>query len=209
MFEVYCATSPSGKHYVGYTSRGAEARWVEHVQEAAAGCPLPFRRAIRKYGAGAFQRRLLERMTTEAGAHRAERLWIKELGAFGPRGYNATAGGEGMLGLVHSVEAREKMSRARVGRTSPMRGKTQSVEARAKISAANLGRPSPRGMAGRKHTAETLERLRQANAGHAPSAEAHEKARLANTGRKASAATRAKMSATHVRLAADRKNKPQ
>ncbi len=135
MFEVYCATSPSGKRYVGLTSRGEAFRWAEHRGAARSGSDLPLYKAIRKYGAQAFRRTILERMTTEAGAKRAEQLWIKELGTFAPGGYNLTAGGDGMLGHVHTPEARAKISAAQVGRVHPMLGYQHTPETRARMSA--------------------------------------------------------------------------
>jgi group I intron endonuclease len=177
MFEVYCLTSPSGKRYVGFTSRGADWRWREHVKAAKSGRKLLLYSAIRKYGAEAFSLSLLERMTTEAGAKRAEQLWIKELGTFGPCGYNLTFGGEGTLGCVASDETRAKMSNTRSGKkhtpewraklAEAQRGKRYSPESRAKMSEAHRGKKqSPVAIAktaaanrGRKHTPETRARM--------------------------------------------------
>ena len=165
MLEVYCATSPSGKRYVGFTSRGVRKRWAEHVREAHRGGAAPLHRAIRKYGGRAFTRALLERMATEAGAKRAEQLWIAELGTYGAAGYNSTLGGEGALGHRHSPEVRAKITAAQIGRPSGMLGKTHSAEARMKISASQMGRAPTKGMSGRKHSAETRAKMRSAATG--------------------------------------------
>jgi group I intron endonuclease len=111
-FEVYRHTSPSGKSYVGWTGHGTAARWREHVKAAVEGSPFPLHRAIRKHGADAFSHETLEVMTTEAGAKRAEQLWIAELGTFGATGYNATRGGDGTKGRTyrHSPETRAKIA---------------------------------------------------------------------------------------------------
>jgi group I intron endonuclease len=173
MFEVYCLTSPSGKQYVGFTSRGVDKRWAAHVQDAkrrnakdAKNGPLQI--AIRKYGPESFTRSLLERMTTEAGAKRAEQLWIKELGTFGRGGYNATLGGEGALGWAPSEETCAKISKAHSG-------KVLSLEHRAKISKGGLGKKrSPetcarmaeaarRRTSNRAHSPETRAKISQAN----------------------------------------------
>lgn len=83
-------------------------------------------------------------MTTEAGAKRAERLWIKELGTFGRGGYNATTGGDG---CIPSDEARAKMSKAQLRRPP------KSPETCAKISAAKIGK---------KHSPETIAKISEA-----------------------------------------------
>ncbi len=222
-FEVYCITSPSGKRYVGQTARGFAQRWAEHQLAARSGNPAPLYRALRKYGAARFSTETLERMATEAGAKRAERLWVRELGAFGPRGYNATEGGEGTLGHRHTAETRAKITAAQIGRPSGMLGKKLSAESRQKISDANKGNPPTRGRTGvpvspesraRAAAAWTLEmraamsaRAKQAGLGRKPlPAAALEKMRLAKTGRKLSEETRAKMSAAQKLAWANRKN---
>ncbi len=143
MIEVYCHTSPSGKKYVGLSSNGADRRWREHVKLAKGGSPQRFHRAIRKYGAANFTHEVLERMTTEAGAKRAEQLWIRELGTFGS-GYNATAGGDGVPGLKHRPESIAQMRE---------KHRARSPEWCAKISAGLKGRT------GFKHSAESRAKM--------------------------------------------------
>jgi group I intron endonuclease len=127
---VYVHTAPNGKRYVGQTSRG-DSRWHDHVRQASLGSDTAFHRAIRKYGADAFTREVLERMTTEAGAKRAEQLWIARLETRVPQGYNLTDGGDGRTGKgrVFSQAHREALARAHVG-------KTDSAETRLRKSAA-------------------------------------------------------------------------
>jgi hypothetical protein len=120
-------------------------------------CPA-FYRAIRKYGPESFTLEILERMTTEAGAKRAEQLWIAELGTFGTGGYNLAHGGDGNLGHTYAptAETRARMSAAHVGlKPSP--------ETRARMSASQRKRPpqdadaiarSAAGRRGGKRTAE-------------------------------------------------------
>lgn len=55
---IYCAVSPSGKRYIGQTTRGIQQRWQEHIHDALD--PKKDRckalnNAIRKYGGEAFQ----------------------------------------------------------------------------------------------------------------------------------------------------------
>lgn len=167
--DIYAHYSPTGKVYVGQSALGMRRRWTNHLADARRGSSAPFHRAIRRYGAGAFTHKLLDRVRTEAAAHQAERLWIQELGALGPRGYNATSGGEGASGGSPSAQARARMSAAHKGRVfSPehreriaaaLRGRPRSPEVRAKCSAALLGRP------GRPHSQETKDKIRAANTG--------------------------------------------
>lgn len=143
MFTVYAHRSPSGKVYVGWTSR-PRRRWNTHVNDAVKRMsPTPFHKAIRKYGPESFSHEVLEVMTTPEGARRAEQVWIKELGAFGPRGYNATLGGDGTAGIVVSSETRAKLAIARRKRTDSMRGFRHSAQSRANMSAAHKGKPNP------------------------------------------------------------------
>lgn len=201
MFEVYCLTSPSGKRYVGFTSQGAERRWRAHVRDAKRGRDYPLYHAIRKYGPDAFSLSLLERMTTDAGAKRAEQLWIKELGTFGPGGYNATLGGEGMLGAIRSPETRAKIGNAN-------RGKITSPETRAKMSAAALRLPprSPETAAkigaanrGKKRSPETRAKMSQAHRGRVFSPETRVKIGESQRGKVIPPESRAKMSAAAKR----------
>jgi group I intron endonuclease len=176
MIEVYCHTAPNGHRYVGLSARGIDARWREHVRASNRGSAHVFHRAIRKYGADAFEHELLERMTTEAGAKRAEQLWIERLGTQTPNGYNVSSGGESSAGAVrspetrallavkcrgwtHTPEARVKIAEAQRGKPSRMLGRTQSVEARAKISSSQTGRAPTRGMSGRRHSDETRAKM--------------------------------------------------
>jgi group I intron endonuclease len=100
MIDVYLHRAPNGKGYVGISARGMHERWRGHLRSAGKGSRLLFHAAIRKYGADAFTHELLERMSTEAGAKRAEQLWIAALSTFAPSGYNLTLGGEGPSGFT-------------------------------------------------------------------------------------------------------------
>jgi group I intron endonuclease len=197
MFEVYRLTSPSGKRYVGFTSQGSNRRWRKHVWDAENDSELPLHNAIRKHGPKSFTRTLLERMTTEAGAKRAEQLWIKELGTFGPGGYNLTAGGDGTLGYVVSAETRAKIGRANTGRS-------HSDETRAKMSESRLGKPlSPETCAkigdahrGKIVSSESRAKMSDSHLGKKQSPAAIAKTAAANRGRKHSPETIARMSAS-------------
>ena len=162
-FEVYKHTSPSGRSYVGWTSQGWSLRWLKHVSDARLGKDTApaFHRAIRKYGADTFRHEVLEVMTTEAGAKRAEQLWIARLSG----GYNISAGGDGATGASWSWSA-ESRARASVRMT----GVKDSDETRARKAArlreqhARGGRPSIGDWRrGRPMSAETRAKIGAAN----------------------------------------------
>ncbi len=64
----------------------------------------------------------------------AEIFWIKYFRSIGCRLTNMTDGGEGSLGSKPSLETRQKMSLARIGKPSGMKGKTVPEERRERIS---------------------------------------------------------------------------
>jgi group I intron endonuclease len=95
-FTIYCHTNRvNGKRYVGQTVYTMEKRWGDHVSTAKGGKvgPPAFTRAIRKYGADAFDHQILEVVETQEAADAAESLWIERLACCVPNGYNLKSGG--------------------------------------------------------------------------------------------------------------------
>ena len=76
---------------------------------------------------------------------------------------NMTYGGEGVLGMIHSEESRQKMSEAREGDKHHMFGKTHSEETRQKMSKAKKGDKNP--LFGKTHSEETRQMMSKANKG--------------------------------------------
>ena len=147
---IYKATNRNnGKAYVGFTTKGLEARRAIHEHKAKKGLAGPFYRAIRKYGAGAFNWEVLavgvdpDWMLKEMEPH-----YIEAHGTRAPKGYNLTDGGEGLLNP--SPETRAKIGLAHRGkRVSPetraktsvsLKGHPTSPETRAKVAASNRRR---------------------------------------------------------------------
>jgi group I intron endonuclease len=98
--DIYCHTNKiNGKKYVGQSWAGMMTRWKAHVWHALNPSltdrlrRLHFARAIRKYGPDVFEHELLDRVSTQDGADRAERAWIEHLNTLAPNGYNLKAGG--------------------------------------------------------------------------------------------------------------------
>jgi hypothetical protein len=95
------------------------------VSDAQSGQQTPLHRAIRKYGATSFAIRCVKRCRSWECACKAERQLIEQdqsmLREF--QGYNATAGGEGTLGIDRSsMRGANNQNHATNGGSSHMRG---------------------------------------------------------------------------------------
>ncbi len=84
---------------------------------------------------------VLEEAASSDDLPAAERRWIAHGRAQGWPLTNLTDGGEGQLGLVHTAEAKAKISASLMGRPCPTKGKHPSAETRAKMSASHKGHP--------------------------------------------------------------------
>jgi hypothetical protein len=129
-----------------------------------------------------------------------ERFWIATLRFFHPDCVNVSSGGDGVPGLIHSKEARARMSAWQTGlKRGPL-----SDETRAKIGAANKGRPvsddtrSKRSFLAKNRTAEHRAKISAANTGRKLSAEHRAKLSAVRKGKPRSPEWRAKISAAHI-----------
>ena len=105
---LYCATSPSGKRYVGVTGRTLKLREARHRYDAANGSRLPFHYALRKYGDGVIFHVLQTGSKDEI--LRLERETIQAFGSCDPkRGYNLHVGG--YAPLMDSAEIVQRVSK--------------------------------------------------------------------------------------------------
>lgn len=102
-FIVYCATSPSGRRYVGCTGRGLAERKRGHLAAARKGVESKFYRAVRKYGFDAFEWVVLARCSDVSEMHEQERRLIAHFESQ-RIGYNVTSGGEGAPGRRNTPE---------------------------------------------------------------------------------------------------------
>ena len=118
---------------MGQTLRDHRQRWREHCNCALHGSRGKFSRAIRKYGPSHFSIRVLARAQSTSQLNQLEQKWITKLNSV-RHGYNSKVGiGSG----EHSIEARQKMSRAKLGKPSNNSGGYHlSAETRKKMSAA-------------------------------------------------------------------------
>lgn len=86
---------PTGKSYIGYTTRTLDKRRKDHLSDARAGLTdcRKFWAAIRKYGEAAFEWRVLIDGLTQQDAADLERVAITTYGTL-ENGYNCSPGGE-------------------------------------------------------------------------------------------------------------------
>ena len=110
----------NGKCYVGQTC-DFERRMAEHEYEAKSGSSFKIHQAIRKYGMENFDTEILhscqgEEQVVLEELNSLEIYYIRKFNSFFD-GYNMTEGSRGALGLHHTEEARQKISKARSGLT--------------------------------------------------------------------------------------------
>jgi hypothetical protein len=215
---VYALTSsadPTHYRYIGITKyETPQKRLAQHIKDAKGGKKSYKCNLIRNIlDSGNFVVPIiLETTISWDKACEAEIFYIADYRNRGHKLTNITAGGEGGLGLSHTLETRAKISEAK-------RGKKRSPEFCAKMSQINKGKKlSPETCAkmselrrGLKHSSETRAKISAANKGRKMSPEqcaklAHSKrgknfspqhcAKLseARLGSKRSVETRAKMS---------------
>lgn len=114
---LYKLTSPSGKSYIGISSKSTEARWAKHVEHALgkreAGALY---NALRKYGPHSF---IVETLAIAKFDYlrELEKRAIRSFGTLYPNGYNVALGGEGWIGPRNN-EFRAKSSRGQKKRYS-------------------------------------------------------------------------------------------
>lgn len=175
----------NGKVYVGQTAYTVEKAVRRHSHPKNDSIVA---RAIRKYGLQSFVISIIDVADSRNILCEKEVYWIKKLQCKSPSGYNATDGGEGVVGSIvgrvawnkglkgvqvawnkgksFSSEVRKKMSLAALGRDI-------SKETRKKISVANTGKKRTvaqrkriaKAATGRKFKPEVIVRFKEINSG--------------------------------------------
>jgi hypothetical protein len=174
---VYLLTFAGGKKYVGQTTRRLKTRLCAHRNYASYGSNLPVHCAWRKYGEPSVV--ILGRFDGAEELNRAEIGFIAAFNTISPGGYNVSRGGDTAPSTEPSVAA--KISAKARGRKV-----SDDVKARLATSSRELWRDpeyaqkvsdglkatwtderrqevaerSRRHMTGRKHSPETIEKLR-------------------------------------------------
>ncbi len=135
---IYKLTSPSGKCYIGLTTRSLEVRVKEHLNNAndKRRMHLPIYRAINKYGIENFIiEKIFEEDIETAELQELEIKLIEQYDSFNS-GYNSTMGGEATVGhkwndkqkrmlseiRKSQVYDKEAMSKRASGENNPMYG---------------------------------------------------------------------------------------
>jgi TusA-related sulfurtransferase len=195
---VYMHISPSGKKYIGITSRTTKERWGMN------GCKYHstprFYNAIQKYGWDNIEHNILYTGLSKGDAERTEINLITKYKTIDREfGYNIATGG---FASTHSKETREKMSEVK-------KGKILTVETKQKISNANMGKiPWNKGKTG-IFSEETLKRMSESRKGKTHFEDAKNKIGDAQRGKVVSIETRNKLSEAHKgrKHSEDTKNK--
>jgi group I intron endonuclease len=140
-YTVYRLTSPSGKVYIGITSKPVKRRWNNGWGYKR--CPA-MNNAIRKYGWENIKKEVLLEGTTENEAKELETLLIKlHRSNESKYGYNLTEGGDGTKGHYPSEETRKKMGEAHKGNKYNL-GRKLSEEQKRLISERQRGADNQR-----------------------------------------------------------------
>lgn len=103
---LYKLTSPSGKIYLGITTKTLDQRWKQHIKESRRSKNYTLHNAIRKYGAEAFIVKCLVIADDVAFLLDLEKKAIAAFGTKSPGGYNLVAGGLGTLSPSPITKAR-------------------------------------------------------------------------------------------------------
>lgn len=122
-YTLYKHTSPSGKVYIGITSKNVKKRW----QNGTGYLPCKaFHRAILKYGWDNITHEVLFTNLSKEMAEQLEILLIKHYKQLGIS-YNIANGGKGFLGYKPNAKTRKLLSEAAKGR-KPHTWKEESKE---------------------------------------------------------------------------------
>lgn len=153
----------NNKIYIGQ-SLHPEIRLYKHFDVASKKPKFYIHQAIHKYGRHNFRLQILGECFSKQELNEAERECISFFESNDRRyGYNLTEGGEGCVGYKHSIETRNKISKAKSGKVSNRKGCKLSNEIKQKISESHKGKPSPR--KGSKLSYETKKRMSKSHIG--------------------------------------------
>lgn len=150
---LYRHISPSGKVYIGITSKRPYIRWGlngnNYISSRA------FYNAILKYGWDNIKHEVL---FLDLGENKAKELEMSLISHYKKLGisYNITDGGQGTLGLTKTLQQKEVLRMAHLG-------KKLSQETRKKMSEVRKGKPGT--MLGKKHSESTKIKMSLAKSG--------------------------------------------
>lgn len=153
----------NNKVYIGQT-QNFKNRWKKHISalDNNRHCNEHLQSAWNKYGKESFTFSIVEKC--KENIDEREIYWIARYNSADRKfGYNIALGGSvPMLGRHHSEETKQKISLARKGQPSPMRGIPMSEEAKKHMSESAIlrcQRCKPKGMLGMHHTNESKHKI--------------------------------------------------
>lgn len=152
---VYRHTSPSGKVYIGITSRRPKQRWGHGCNYSSC---QHFFKAIKKYGWDNIKHEVLFTGLPEKRAKQLEIDLIRHYKNLGIS-YNITDGGDGIIGVPKTKKWYDAVRRAWLG-------KHLSDEAKKKISEANKGNQACKGKHWSKESIAKRTETRKKNGVH-------------------------------------------
>jgi group I intron endonuclease len=140
IYSIYLIRLEGKAVYVGFTSKSADVRWLQHCSDAKRNCPNILHKAIRKYGIESFSVETIYMGDDSNHVLKTmESQFINDHNTFKSNGgYNMTFGGDGCIGYTHTDEAKRKISEA--SRKSQT-GRKASEETKRKLSEAKKGKP--------------------------------------------------------------------
>lgn len=135
---VYAHTTPSGKVYIGITSKEPACRWKNGRGYAN---NRHFTNAIIKYGWENISHKILEFNLSKDEAVEKEIYYIRHYKAMSPNyGYNLTSGGGGIESFRFSEESRKNLSLKMSGEGNPFYGKKHSEQTKKRLCEVNRGK---------------------------------------------------------------------
>ena len=158
-FVVYKHTSPSGKVYIGITSKNVNTRWRKNGEGYKDN--IYFWNAIQKYGWDNFKHEILFTNLTKQEACNKEIELIAAFNCMSPNGYNNSVGGEFTKWNATSIE---KMKQSLKGKTPWNKGVPMTEEAKHHLSEYNKNNPQKYWL-GKKFSEETRKKLSDSHKG--------------------------------------------
>lgn len=149
-YRVYKHTSPSGKVYIGITSKTIQER-----KNCGYGHNAHFRNAIKKYGWNSFKHEIVaEGLTADEARDMEKRLIAEANSTDRDKGYNLSLGGEAPFkGLKHTKATKAKISKANKGRVVSLSTRQRLSES---LKGKLIGEKNP--MYGKPKSADTIQK---------------------------------------------------
>jgi len=156
---IYKATNKlDGKCYIGQSKFSIERRMNEHLKSSRRPRPRFYiHRAIKKHGIDNFTWEVLAECDTHKELDKAELKFIEQYKSLAPNGYNMVFIATG--GDIFSQLPKQKQNEIR----KRISEGTKKGLAKSSKSSANFGEAN--GMFGKKHSPETIEKMRKASTG--------------------------------------------